>query len=130
VLDPELLTGLEDAVEAAPDNRALHFHLIALLLNGGLADRALGHAQWLLLHERRCCSPPRRPSSSTTSNAPAVTDGWPRHSAAPALSRCPDAPVPDPNPEHRADRRRAPSDLARTGWPGTGGPEGRTTLVN
>jgi hypothetical protein len=51
VLDPELLTGLEDAVEAAPDNRALHFHLIALLLNGGLADRALGHAQWLLLHE-------------------------------------------------------------------------------
>src|SRR3954469_5807352 len=51
VLDPELLVGLEDAVEAAPDNRALHFHLIALLLNGGLADRALGHAQWVLLHE-------------------------------------------------------------------------------
>jgi hypothetical protein len=51
VLDPELLTGLEEAVEAAPENRALHFHLIALLLNGGLADRALGHAQWMLLHE-------------------------------------------------------------------------------
>jgi Flp pilus assembly protein TadD len=51
VLDPELLAGLEEAVEAAPDNRALHFHLIALLLNGGLADRALGHAQWLLLYE-------------------------------------------------------------------------------
>jgi hypothetical protein len=51
VLDPELLAGLEEAVEAAPENRALHFHLIALLLNGGLPDRALGHAQWLLLHE-------------------------------------------------------------------------------
>jgi hypothetical protein len=51
VLDPELLTGLEEAVEAAPENRALHFHLIALLLNGGLPDRALGHAQWLLLYE-------------------------------------------------------------------------------
>ena len=51
MLDPELLSGLEEAVEASPDNRALHFHLIALLLNGGLADRALGHAQWLLLHE-------------------------------------------------------------------------------
>ncbi len=51
MLDPELLAGLEEAVEAAPENRALHFHLIALLLNGGLADRALGHAQWLLLHE-------------------------------------------------------------------------------
>ena len=42
MLDPELLTGLEEAVEAAPDNRPLHFHLIALLLNGGLADRATG----------------------------------------------------------------------------------------
>jgi Flp pilus assembly protein TadD len=51
VLDPELLAGLEEAVEAAPENKALHYHLIALLLNGGLADRALGHAQWLLLHE-------------------------------------------------------------------------------
>ncbi|MDH4147845.1 MAG: hypothetical protein OEY23_22025 [Acidimicrobiia bacterium] len=51
MLDPELLEGLEEAVEAAPENRPLHFHLIALLLNGGLADRALGHAQWLLLHE-------------------------------------------------------------------------------
>jgi hypothetical protein len=51
VLDPELLAGLEEAVEAAPGNRPLHFHLIALLLNGGLADRALGHAQWVLLHE-------------------------------------------------------------------------------
>ena len=51
MLDPELLTGLEDAVEASPENRALHFHLIALLLNGGLSDRALGHAQWVLLHE-------------------------------------------------------------------------------
>ena len=51
MLDPELLAGLEEAVEAAPENRALHLHLIALLLNGGLADRALGHAQWLLLHE-------------------------------------------------------------------------------
>ena len=51
MLDPELLAGLEEAVEAAPENRSLHLHLIALLLNGGLADRALGHAQWLLLHE-------------------------------------------------------------------------------
>lgn len=51
MLDPELLSGLEEAVEAAPENRALHLHLIALLLNGGLSDRALGHAQWLLLHE-------------------------------------------------------------------------------
>lgn len=51
MLDPELLSGLEEAVEASPENRALHFHLIALLLNGGLADRALGHAQWVLLHE-------------------------------------------------------------------------------
>jgi Flp pilus assembly protein TadD len=51
VLDPELLSGLEEAVEAAPENRKLHLHLIALLLSGGLSDRALGHAQWLLLHE-------------------------------------------------------------------------------
>ena len=51
MLDPELLAGLEEAVEASPENRALHFHLIALLLNDGLHDRALGHAQWLLLHE-------------------------------------------------------------------------------
>lgn len=51
MLDPELLSGLEDAVEAAPENRRLHLHLIALLLSGGLSDRALGHAQWLLLHE-------------------------------------------------------------------------------
>ncbi len=51
MLDPELLEGLEEAVEAAPENRALHLHLISLLLSGGLSDRALGHAQWLLLHE-------------------------------------------------------------------------------
>jgi Flp pilus assembly protein TadD len=51
VLDPELLSGLEEAVEAAPENRKLHLHLIALLLSGGLSDRALGHAQWLLLYE-------------------------------------------------------------------------------
>ncbi len=51
MLDPELLAGLEEAVEAAPENRKLHLHLIALLLSGGLSDRALGHAQWLLLHE-------------------------------------------------------------------------------
>ena len=51
MLDPELLSGLEEAVEAAPENRKLHLHLIALLLSGGLSDRALGHAQWLLLHE-------------------------------------------------------------------------------
>lgn len=51
MLDPELLSGLEEAVEAAPENRKLHLHLIALLLSGGLTDRALGHAQWLLLHE-------------------------------------------------------------------------------
>ena len=51
MLDPELLAGLEEAVEGAPENRSLHLHLISLLLNGGLADRALGHAQWLLLHE-------------------------------------------------------------------------------
>lgn len=51
MLDPELLEGLEEAVEAAPENRKLHLHLIALLLSGGLVDRALGHAQWLLLHE-------------------------------------------------------------------------------
>ncbi len=51
MLDPELLAGLEEAVEAAPENRKLHLHLIALLLSGGLSDRALGHAQWLLLQE-------------------------------------------------------------------------------
>lgn len=51
MLDPELLEGLEEAVEAAPTNRKLHLHLIALLLSSGLADRALGHAQWLLLYE-------------------------------------------------------------------------------
>lgn len=49
-LDPELLQGLEEAVEAAPENRALHLHLIGILLSGGMPDRALGHAQWLLLH--------------------------------------------------------------------------------
>lgn len=51
MVDPELLAGLEEAVEAVPDNRALHFHVIALLLNGGMPDRALSHAQWMLLYE-------------------------------------------------------------------------------
>jgi hypothetical protein len=55
VVDPELLAGLEEAVEAVPENRALHYHVISVLLDGGLPDRALGHAQWLLLHEPDNC---------------------------------------------------------------------------
>lgn len=51
MIDPQVLTGLERAVEDDPTNRPLHLHLIALLLADGIADRALGHAHWLLLHQ-------------------------------------------------------------------------------
>ena len=51
MLDPELIEGLEEAVEESPDNRALHLHLVALLMANGLHDRALGHCQWIMLHE-------------------------------------------------------------------------------
>ena len=81
MLDPELLSGLEEAVEAAPENRKLHLHLIALLLSGGLSDRALGHAQWLLLHEPdnedALLLAAQAAARSKTTNAPTATAASP-----------------------------------------------------
>ena len=46
--DPNVLTALEAAVAASPDNDALRLHLVSLLLDAGEGQRALDHCTAIL----------------------------------------------------------------------------------
>ncbi len=46
--DPAVLQAVEAAVENAPDDRALRFHLAQLLFDAGRPDDALPHCTHLL----------------------------------------------------------------------------------